>query len=98
MISENRARELAIRWYIIALNAERKDKDKAPPAFAKAHAFIHVLDLPSDISCGKKSEDGLKRYAKNVHSAWMNIANEDPDACITEWMDSNVKTDFENHI
>lgn len=98
MLSENRVKELAITWYFLAKNAQHESAEKAAPIFAKAHAFIHVLDLPSDISCGKKSEDGLKRYVENLHNAWLEEYSKNVELVINEWLHLNIKPDFENHI
>ncbi len=99
MISESRVRKLAITWYVLALhNKKLHGAERAAPLFAKAHAFIHVLGLPCDISCGKKSEDGLKRYAENLHTAWDEAYSRDPEQGINHWIDRNVKADFEAHI
>jgi hypothetical protein len=98
MLSEQRVLELSIRWYFLALNCQKEDADKAPTIFSKAHAFIHVLGYPSDIGCGKKSNDGLKTYAKNLLKEWLVALGNDNSLHINEWLSVNVKTDFENHI
>ncbi len=94
MLSESKVRELAIRWYFLALKAQHENSKSAPQLFSKAHAFIHVLDLPADIQCGKKSQDGLKTYCKALLAQWGTA----PDDNIVAWLNSNVKLDFESHI
>jgi hypothetical protein len=98
MLSEQRIRELAIRWYFIALNGQHDNHEQAHVVFSKANAFIHVLDYPSDINCSKKSTDGLKAYAKSLFDKWLVDLESDPSLVINLWLTNNVKIDFENHI
>jgi hypothetical protein len=99
MLSEIRVRELAVRWYFIALHCEAThDSGKAAPVFSKAHAFIMVLDLPSSISCGKLSDDGLKKYVKVLLEKWQIDSVGDETLSVGSWLTENVHIDFENHI
>ncbi len=98
MITEQRVRELAIRWYFLALLTKHNTPGKAPTVFAKAHAFILVLGLPSDISCGKKSEDGLKQYAQQLLGYWLKAFESDSTLSVQQWLNDNVKLDFEQQI
>lgn len=100
MISEVRVRELAIRWYFLALYNEVVDDDqeKAACAFAAADAFIMVLDFPSAISCGKMSDDGLKKYAQALLEKWQVDSVSDGTLSVGGWLTENVCVDFENHI
>jgi hypothetical protein len=98
MLSEKRIRELSIRWYFLALVAQKESAEKAAPIFSKAHAFIYVLNLPSDISCGKKSEDGLKLYAEKLLAQWLIAFTNDDSLHYSNWLTKNIALDFENHI
>jgi hypothetical protein len=98
MLSEQRVRELAIRWYFLALSSRADGVEKTAPIFSKAHAFIKVLGLPCDIGCGRKSEDGLKKYAKILLEKWIAFSANDDTVSVNEWLSANVNIDFENHI
>ena len=102
MLSENRVRELAIRWYFLAILAKRETEKRSAPIFSKAHSFIRVLDFPSSLSRGKKSEEGLKKYAEYLLNKWLEFdadsKSEDDSLSVNEWLGKNVNIDFENHI
>jgi hypothetical protein len=108
MFSEERVTELAIRWYFLALLSKKETPERSAPIFSKAHAYIHVLGLPTDIGCGKKSEDGLKKYAKQLLDEWVSLNTDSELSCdlpstkewlsVNEWLTENVMIDFENHI
>jgi hypothetical protein len=98
MLSESRVRELAIRWYFLALLAQKESAKKAAPIFSKAHAFIYVLEFPSDISCGKKSEDGLKLYAEKLLEAWLYESTGDAALIVNDWLGTHASVNFEEHI
>jgi len=98
MLSEERVRELAIRWYFLAILGQKESAIKAAPVFSKAHAFIAVLGLPSSISCGQKSEDGLKQYANILLNKWLEVEQKDDSPSVNEWLSDNVCIDFENQI
>lgn len=100
MLSEHRVRELGIRWYFLALHCRYLDDDtgKAAPVFAKAHAYIAVLGFPSSISCGKKSEDGLKKYVEILLEKWKVESVSNEGLVVGEWLSKNVSIYFEDHI
>jgi hypothetical protein len=100
MKSEIRVRELAIRWYFLALYNEVVDGDqeKAACAFAAADAFIMVLDFPSAICSGKRSDEGLREYAKLLFKMWQLVSEDDKTLNVGNWLHKNVNVDFEHYI
>lgn len=65
MMSEIGVTRLAIRWYVLALQAQQESEEKAKDIFSKANAFIYVLKL------SKKRQQTLKGHAEKLLNTWM---------------------------
>ncbi|MBD80210.1 MAG: hypothetical protein CL840_14950 [Crocinitomicaceae bacterium] len=98
MLSENEVTKRAITWHILALNAEVHSPNSAPAVHSKANAYIAVLDLPHSLQCGKRSVDGLRKYAKERFDAMSESRGDDEHFNVNAWIKKNTTIDFESHI
>ena len=98
MLSENEVTKRAITWLILALNAEQQGQSAAPGIHGKANAYIAVLNLPHSIQCGKRSVEGIQKYAKERFDAMSEARGDDEHFNLNAWIKKNTTIDFESHI